>query len=308
MKYQTMVGMLLALLSRRKVSAGEFAAKYSISVRTVYRYVDEMIVAGIPIDIVRGANGGICISDAYKLPRGFFTHEEYDAAVSALLAMHAQTGEPALKDAIDKLTALSKSERRLGAVAGNVLVDNGAWGGERNFSEKLTLLNRAIGAQEALYIGYTDRTGVRTERKIYPHLLVYKQNIWYAYAYCLKRNAFRLFKVGRMRTIRETEEKFERIPFTVDDLPLSFWTDGEKTVEARFRIEPDTVPFAEVWLGVDNIRREGSEIYADVVLPDDESLVGTILSAGAGLTVVEPESLRERVSREAEAIAERYRK
>ena len=59
MKYQIMIGMLFTLLAKRKVSAGELAAKYGVSKRSVYRYVDEMTVAGIPIDLSRGAQGGI---------------------------------------------------------------------------------------------------------------------------------------------------------------------------------------------------------------------------------------------------------
>ncbi len=111
MKYQTMIGILFDLLDKRKVSAGELAAKYGISVRTVFRYLDELIVAGIPADVTRGANGGICISAAYKLPRGFLTKEEYGRAMDAMLAMFERTNDPVLGSAIVKLSAQEKAER-----------------------------------------------------------------------------------------------------------------------------------------------------------------------------------------------------
>ena len=87
MKYQIMIDILFTLLAKRKVSAAYLAGRHDISVRTVYRYIDEMTCAGIPIDVLRGANGGIFISDTFKLPKGLLTREEYARAVDAMLAM-----------------------------------------------------------------------------------------------------------------------------------------------------------------------------------------------------------------------------
>ena len=307
MKYQIMIGILFTLLARRRISARELAAKYDVSTRTVYRYLEEMTIAGIPVDVARGANGGIYISDAYKLPRGFMTQGEYESAISAMQAMQSELGDENLRAAIEKLSAQCKEERKDGAISGNILVDSGTWGGERKFSDKLDLLEEAIAEHEALEIDYIARSGEHTARVILPHLLVYKQNIWYLYAFCRMRGAFRLFKIGRMRSIVKTGEKFAPLPFTREDVPLSFWTNGEETVDARFSIAPEALPFAEEWLGIENVREENGGYVADVTLPDDDSLVEKILSAGAGFKVLSPRSLAERVRNEARKIAERYR-
>ncbi len=304
MKYQIMMGILFTLLARGKVSAGELAGKFGCSVRSVYRYVEELIVAGIPVDIARGANGGIFISDAYQLPKGFLTKEEYARTCEAMLAMLSETGDKALASALEKLTAQMKTGRSDSAISGNILVDSGTWGDEKRFSDKLSLLENAINERRAVEIDYVSREGERTARVIHPHLLVYKQSIWYLYAYCTARQGFRLFKVGRMRSILLTDEVFERQPFTREDIPLSFWNAAENTVEARFEIAPETLPFAEEWLGVENIRSEDGRFFAEVTLPDDESLVGKLLSAGAGFRVLSPESLRLRVKEEAKRILE----
>ncbi len=306
MKYQIMIGILFTLLARRKISAGELAAKYDCSVRSIYRYIEELVVAGVPVDVARGANGGIYISDTFKLPKGFMTREEYARTREAMLAMLGQTGDEALKSAVEKITAQMKTERLDGAISGNILVDSGTWGDERKFSEKLTLMERATEEREALEIDYVARTGEHTKRVILPHLLIYKQRIWYLYAYCRLRKEFRTFKIGRMRSILNTGEHFERLPFEKENIPLSFWRDGENDVEARFEISPATLPFAEEWLGIENVRAVQGKFYADVVLPDDESLLGTILSAGAGLKVLSPASLAARVKEEARRIAETY--
>ena len=306
MKYQIMMDIFFTLLKKRHTSATELAARYNVSPRTIYRYIDEMTVAGIPIDVSRGAGGGIYISDAYKLPRGFMTREEYDRAIGAMRAMESELGDPVLQSAIEKLSSQRKRESSDDALSGNILVDSGAWGSEQKFSDKLRLISRATEEHETLEIDYVARDGKRTRRVILPHLLVYKQNIWYVYAFCRLREEFRLFKIGRMRSIYLTGETFQPIPFSKKDVPLSFWTDGEKCVEARFRILKEVLPFAEEWLGIENVYEREGNFYADVTLPDDESLIGKILSAGAGFQVLSPASLADRVKAEAKKIFESY--
>ena len=305
MKYEIMFGILFTLLSRRKISAGELARKYEVSFRSIYRYVDEMTVAGIPIDVTRGAAGGLSIPDSFKLPKGLFTREEYARTSEAMLAMLSQTRDAVLESAYGKLTAQVKTEKFDTALSGNILVDSGTWGDEWKFSDKLTLVDKAIEEREALEIEYFDRAGEATRRVIHPHLLIYKQNIWYVWAFCMLRGEFRTFRVGRMRTINGTGMTFERKPFSREDIPLNFWR-NEKVAEVKLRIAFEKLPYAEDWLGVDNIYKRDGEYFAELVLPDDGALVGNILSAGSGITVISPPDLVERIKKEAEKISASY--
>lgn len=302
-----MISILMTLLSERKVSARQLAERYGISERSVYRYVDEMTISGIPIDILRGAKGGICISDAYKLPKGFLSKKEYEKTLDAMLAMNGQLSDPVLSSAITKLTAQMKAEKPEVSISGNILVDSGTWGDVHRFSDKLALIESAIDACEALQIDYVSREGERTERVILPHLLVYKQNIWYVYAYCNLRKAFRLFKLGRIRSVLKTGTHFEKIPFQREDVPLTFRFEEKNTVAATFEIAPESLPFAEEWLGIENILVRNQSHYAEVVLPDDDTLIGKILSAGAGFRVLSPLSLAQRVKEEAEKLLLQYK-
>lgn len=306
MKFEIMLGILFTLLERRRTTAPELAAKYGVSTRTVYRYVDEMTIAGVPLDIARGSRGGIYISDAFKLPKGLLTKAEYRKTIDAMLAMNEQTGDADLAAAIGKLSAQVKREKQDLTVSGNILVDSGTWGDSRKFSEKLALVERASESCKALDVDYVSREGIHSHRRIYPHLLVYKQNIWYVYAYCTERDAFRLFKLGRMRSIVETGITFEKLPFNREDIPLNFWHDSNEAVEAVFGISPEALPFAEEWLGIENIRTKDGKHYSEVKLPNDEALIGKILSAGTGFKVISPRFLAEKVQREAELIAKNY--
>jgi len=72
MKFAILLEILFELLAKRKVTATYLAEKHEISTRTVYRYID-LLSLTVPIYIKRGRNGGICITDNYKLPVGFMT-------------------------------------------------------------------------------------------------------------------------------------------------------------------------------------------------------------------------------------------
>lgn len=109
MKFKTVLDMLFELLQKRKVTATYFSKKYGISLRTVYRYVEELKSA-LPLEITRGRNGGICLPDQFKLPVNFMTNEEYLAAIEALEIAYAHYPEDRFLIAKEKLSAEYKPE------------------------------------------------------------------------------------------------------------------------------------------------------------------------------------------------------
>ena len=136
-------------------------------------------------------------------------------------------------------------------------------------------------------------------------LLILKQGIWYVYAFCHTKRAFRLFHLGRILFASKTEETFTRRPFAREDIPLSYWL-TEKTVNARFEISEGAFPDALDWLGVENLKLKDGRWYADVTLPDDIILLRKIVSLGPDFKVLEPEDLRQRVAQTAKEVAALY--
>ncbi len=308
MKFVILLEMLFDLLAKRKVTASYFAEKFEISTRTVYRYID-LLSTCVPVYVKQGRDGGILISDSYKLPKGFMTEEEYQATVEALETMYAQLPEERFLTAKRKLSAQAKSELRdlaLSGEVGGILVDGGTWGDSRSFSEKLRLMEECIKEKAVLEIVYHARTGEKSQRKIEPHVLVFKQNIWYLYAFCHNQRAFRLFRVGRIFSAVKMDEFFQKRPFNREDIPLNFWTDGVETVKLRLKIAESSFADAQDWLGGENLRRQNGEWYAEVELPDEEGLVLKILSLGAGVKVLAPEDLKDRVQKVAQQIYKAY--
>ncbi len=306
MKFQIMLRILFRLLQRRTVTAAALAREAGVSERSIRRYLEELIVSGVPLDIIRGRGGGICLPDTYKLPENFFTKEEYAAAVNALGALYEQMRDETVKSALDKLTLQSKEDGRSLTISGHILVDSGTWGDAYNFSDKLKVLEDAAEDAACLDLLYVDRAGQESRRTVEPHLLIYKQNIWYLYAWCRKREDFRLFRVGRIRSARRTGEIFARREIDRDNLPLQFHFADAELIEVRFAVRPQALPDVEEWLGIDSIRTVRGELFAEATLPAGEVLLSKILSFGDGVKVLSPAALAADVRARAAALAAQY--
>lgn len=304
MKYRIMIKMLAMLMTRRKVTAREIAERYEISLRSVYRYVEELNVAGVPVDVVRGRYGGICISDTFRLPSGYFTRGEYAAAVNALEAMYSQMNDEDTLSALEKLQRQQKVDRRDLSVCGNIIVDGGAWADMGRFSEKMRVCEQAVKESACLEIDYISRGGEHSKRVIDPHVLIYKQNVWYVYAYCHSRQDFRTFKIGRIKLARFTGRNFVKQEFTRDEIPLNLEYTSEQFIPVTLEIKKSALADVEEFIGVDNVEPRGNALVATLRLPDDETLVDKILGYGGKVRVLEPETLKERVKAAALAIAE----
>lgn len=303
MKYQVMIKILMLLTSRRKVTAQEIADRFDISVRSVYRYIEEMNVAGVPIDVVRGRYGGLFIADTFRLPSGFFTRGEYAATIDALTAMSANMNDEDVLSALEKLQRQQKTDKRELSVCGNIIVDGGAWADLGKFPQKMQICEQAVRDCLCLEIDYISREGEHSRRVIDPHVLILKQNVWYVFAFCHSRQDFRTFKIGRIKDARITGRTFVKQEITKDDLPLNFEYTSEELIPVTMEIKKDAVPDVEEWLGVDNVEPRGNALIANVSLPDDDMLVGKILGFGGKVKVLSPKSLKERVKAAALAIA-----
>lgn len=304
MKYTVMFKILMLLLQRKKITASEIARRYEVSVRSVYRYIEELTVCGVPIDVERGRYGGLSVADTFRLPTGYFTRDEYSAVLNAIDAMSSQISDKNLVSAREKIESRRKSEKNGLSVCGNIIVDGGTWADSKKFSEKMNVCERAVNERQSLLIDYISREGEHSKRVIDPHVLVFKQNVWYVWAFCHTKQEFRTFKIGRIRSASLTGKTFEKKEFTRDDIDLNFYeADGERT-EVTLSIDKSSLPDAEEWLGIDNIEPKGDDFVATLFLPDDGILVNKILSYGGAVKVLAPPELKEKVRGQALKIAQ----
>ena len=299
-----MLKILMLLLQKRKITAAEIARRYEVSVRSVYRYVEELITCGVPINVERGRYGGLTIADTYRLPTGYFTKEEYAVTINALDAMSSQIDDENVINAKEKLESRQKYEKLDTSVCGNVIVDGGTWAGSGKFTEKMRVCEKAVNDCESILIDYISRSGEHSKRVIDPHVLVFKLNVWYVWGFCHNKQSFRLFKIGRIKSAEFTGKTFKKREFTRDDVYLDFTLMNDNPVNVTLKIDKSCLADAEEWLGIDNIEPYGKGFCANITLPDDEILINKILGFGGGITVLDPPSLREKVIDAARKICE----
>lgn len=308
MKYQTMLKILFLLLARKKVSAKYIADRYELSLRTVYRYIDELSLADVPIYNVRGRNGGYAISDTYKIPATFLTDEESEKIITTLTQINKELGSNVIETAITKLSAVSKGgEESLSLNLGNLIIDGTAWGTVGVYTETLKLIQQAIESKNLVTISYVNREGEASERVIEPHLLALKQGLWYTYAYCTLRKEFRLFKVGRIEKAKLLSDTFSRREIESVNEIFSKWY-AEEPEDVDFIVDKSFKADVEEWLGVNNVsvQKDGT-VIASTKLPINDYLTAKILSFGDKIKVIAPKKLKTLVINKAKAIEELYK-
>ncbi|MBE7081937.1 MAG: YafY family transcriptional regulator [Clostridiales bacterium] len=307
MKYEIMLRILFELMSKKCVKASYLAEKYEVSVRSIHRYINCLELAGVPIYTIRGNNGGFAIIDTFKFSSTFLTQQEFEQTIGALTAITSSVPNNDITNVINKLKSVIRNEYSgVNLKSGNLIIDAGPWGDTVGYKAKLNVLQKCIESNNNILIRYHDRNGEITERIIEPHVIVFKQGLWYVFAYCHLRNDFRFFKTGRIEQATILNQKFERKDISQQDLPLSFWQGDTTTQDVIFEIDKKCLSDIEEWLGIENITFKNGKHIAEVKLPFDNGLISKIISYGNGIKVISPISLRDEVINSAKAIIEKY--
>ncbi|MFQ7236393.1 MAG: helix-turn-helix transcriptional regulator, partial [Enterococcus hulanensis] len=193
---------LFILLENGSVTAPELAEKFEVSARTIYRDIDALSAAGVPVYAVRGKGGGIFIQENYVMDKTLFSDEEQKAILIALQNLNLTEGA-ATSSLVEKLSTLFQKER-----LDWLEIDFSDWTGLRNhfFDE----LQQAILSRKVIQINYLSSQGQLTERELEPLKLVFRDKAWYLYAFCRLRENGRLFKISRIRELNLLEETFKR--------------------------------------------------------------------------------------------------
>ena len=279
--------MVYLLLEHGRMTAQELSEKLEVSVRTVYRDVDSLSAAGVPICAAQGKGGGVYLMEGYVLERAAFTEEEQRQLLTALRALPGEEG-----DALGKLSALFRRE-------GDdwLQVQLSRWGGQSGRDgETFQALRGAIRQRRTVAFRYASSHGEILPREVLPARLVFKGQSWYLQGFDLLREDYRSFRLTRMLDLRVTDQSFHRelTPPDIDfpgEIPPLFRADCRLRFESRlaYRVYDEFLP-------------EDVEILPDgrlevrVSLPADDWLYGYLLSFGTGVEVLEPESLRQRLA------------
>ena len=299
MQIPVLVGMLSTLLaSDDLVRAEDLAAKFEISVRSVYRYMAMLSEGGVPIESCLGRGGGWRIVENYKLRATYFTPEEYERLTFCLQSSSIQ--DDVTRQATQKLHGLHRSHSNATILRSEqFIVDNG----DSALGQTVSELSECIVQKKLCTIEYHSRDGVDTVRVVEPYCLILKDGMWYVYCFCRLRRDFRYFKVSRIIKM-DVGDKFVGRQFHADSSVIQ--TDvlkGKEMCEVMLTVENSALSACEEWLGANNVAKVGETHVARATLPYDEILINRILSLGDGVRIEKPQRLREAVIERCRSIA-----
>jgi len=287
------------LLNKKSTTAKELAEYFGVSQRTIYRDVNTLSLAGIPVYTEKGKGGGISLLPDFVLNKSILSEQEQNEILSALHGLSSvKTSET--DQVLKKLSTIFNKN-----TVNWLDVDFSGWGAYHGgvfYDFKTAILERRI-AEFDYYSTY----GEMTHRRIEPIQLWFKSKSWYIKGFCLMRQDIRLFKLSRVRNLSVTNEEFtERDLFAITPNPIpDSHQKPDVTLKLKIASEMTYRVFDEFDEEYAEKQPDGSYVVT-VTYPEDDWVYGTILSYGEYIEVLEPEHIREIIKEKSEKTVKKY--
>ncbi|MDE7187259.1 MAG: YafY family transcriptional regulator [Lachnospiraceae bacterium] len=304
-----LLGIVYLLLNKKSVTAKELAERFEVSVRTIYRDVENLSMAGIPIYTRKGKNGGISLTSQFVLNKMLVTKEEQDQILAALASLQ-ETGALKEKETMSKLTDFFMAEP-----TNWVAIDFSDWSGRRQ--ELFEKVREAILSHRVLTFDYYGQSGSMTRRVAEPLQLLFKEYTWYLRAFCRDREDMRLFKLLRMKRVEVTDEIFSPRRHKEVTLGTKLCPKADPLADcgqegSRLTMLTLLIDKSEAFRVYDRFEEEeitvleNGDFLIHVEYLMDEWVYGVIFSFGAAAEVLEPEAVKQEVLRRLKKMQLRY--
>ncbi|RPJ08967.1 MAG: YafY family transcriptional regulator [Spirochaetaceae bacterium] len=293
MKIDRLLSIVLLLLNRGKVTAPELAEYFETSIRTIYRDIETLCIAGIPVISQQGTGGGFSISPNFKMDRQVFTSSELLALITGLKGVQSAFRDPSVSAAIEKVKALVPE-----AVTADksVVIDFSTWDYNTTQHERMSVLYKAVLSRRLVKFEYANLQNETTTRTVEPIRLYFKGSAWYLLSFCLLKSDYRFFRVSRIHDPVMLEKTFKPRP------------DEEKTQGMEWRTKPGArllLKFPADARGRLFGKFDDNQIKANpdgtlqvtAVFPTDEWVYGLLLGLADVVEVLEPAEIRNELLR-----------
>ncbi len=291
--------MVYLLMEKGSLTAPQLAKHFEVSVRTIYRDIDILSGAGIPVYTSQGKGGGIFIQKSFVLNRALLSEKEQLHLIMALegirIADAQQTGT-----LVSKIRSLFQKYE-----PGWIEVDFSDWA---RAEDKVTVFDRlkaAILQNKSVSFIYFSGKREAVRRVVEPLKLVFKSRAWFVYGYCLLREDYRLFKLTRIRALEIMEKRAYRpVPSQIFKQPETY---NPEVVALTLKFDRDVLyrVFDEFPSHV--IEETGDGVLVKIALPYNEGLLSFIISFGDKAEILEPLALRDELLIYCEKIQGKYK-
>ncbi|MCI5923526.1 MAG: YafY family protein [Oscillospiraceae bacterium] len=298
MRIDRLFSIVYQILERENVTAKELAAHFEVSLRTIYRDLDMLAQAGLPIYTQRGRGGGIRLMDGFVLNKAVLSHTERTEILSALQSLSAL--------GLSSGAVLSKMKSFLGGADTDwIAVDFFDWSGRQE--QSFAVLKEAVLQHRMVSFDYCAASGERTHRTVCPLQLWFKQRTWYLRAFCTVRKAERVFKLARIRALVLEETGFSLCG--LQEKETAVLSKKEAPALLSFTMRVDSACAYRVYdefSDEETERLPNGDFLVSPTYPQDEWVYGMILSYGAQAEIIKPESLRQEIAKRLCHAASKY--
>lgn len=320
MRASRLLGMMLSLQSRGRQSALALAREFEVSPRTIYRDVDALSAAGVPIYAETGRNGGIALHDGYRTKLTGLTPAEAAALPIAGLAQVARDLGISADAASAHMKLLASLPAESGATAARIAarfhIDPIPWYHRNEEVSALPALAVGVWRGQRIAVVYDSWKG-EVRRQLDPLGLVQKGGLWYLVA--AWRGKPRTYRVSNFSRLEVLEVKAKRP--TRFDL-AAFWRDAAQRFEAgllahqatvRISAEGERILRAVMPAGAEMVARTrkpcGQDGWFEAQAPYESAAYSArqFLRLGREVVVLAPKDLRDAMMAEAAAVQHLYR-
>ncbi|MFW7433449.1 helix-turn-helix transcriptional regulator [Vagococcus carniphilus] len=304
MKIERLMYILVSLLSKKYIKANEIADIFQVSVRTIYRDIDTLSLAGIPIYSKKGNAGGFYIDEDYQLNSFLFSDVEKKAVYEMSQSLTSSFHHPKLEELNQKMAYLVEKNKSQSPY----FFDLSLW---KSKHTSLTEIEKAIEESRVIGFDYVSYSGEVTTREVEPINIVCKSQAWYVYGFCRLRQEMRLFRLSRIRKTclsgeRFSPEKFK--PIEKEDIN-QFYEGISNSVKMIFvSLEFDLEVRARVYdmFSEEEIKEVDNKLIVEKEMPMENWFIEVLLGFGGTLKVIKPLGLRQKIIQQAQSILEQY--
>ncbi|MCG8452799.1 MAG: YafY family transcriptional regulator [Spirochaetales bacterium] len=309
MKIDRLMSIIMVLLQKERVGAKELAEQFEVSLRTIYRDIDAINLAGIPVYSVSGVGGGFEILKQYKIDKNVFSTTELTTILMGLSSLSNMFGNQAFTSTSAKVQTLIPTEKaqEIELRLNQITIDLSPWIAKRNLHSHLAVVKTAIQKSQRLSFTYSDSHGRTSQRIIEPTQLVLKDRHWYCQGYCLKRKDYRLFRLSRIRHFHILKEHFLPKDFPQPELDFTLGV-KKRQILIQLRIHHSLKDQLLDYCDQEDFQSDG-EKHDLVNFPfvENDYHYNQLLSFGTQCECLGPSHVRMEIKRRIEALSTMYR-
>ena len=308
MKIDRLVSIIMILLEKERISAQELAKMFEVSTRTIYRDIEAISMAGIPVLATSGSGGGIEIMKDYKVDKKIFSTDDLSALLMGLSNISGMVRGSEVANALAKVKSFIPSEKAksIELKASQIYIDLTPWEGNASVKNALEIIKKALQENRLLIFTYIDGHGSKTSRTVEPYQLVFKSRAWYVQTFCRLKNDYRLFRLSRMTDLKILEETFTPREYQKPFLDFEETARSLQT-DIKIRIHKSVLDRILDFCPYERLSQDGEEYYlADYPFFDSDYYYDMLLSLGDKCEILEPAHVREKLKQKIKNLAEIY--